>query len=97
MLAADTDVKLRIYRLTKLDSHFHKFAYTCLVKLCKWIVLVNLSIIVSVEELAGIVILEKPNVICVRSLVPKQKKSASAAISSAVRAALGISIIVPTS
>ena len=39
----------------------------------------------------------KPYVICVKSFVPKQKKSASFAISSAVRAALGISIIVPTS
>ncbi len=38
----------------------------------------------------------KPNVICVRSFVPKLKKSASAPISSAVRQARGISIIVPT-
>ena len=37
-----------------------------------------------------------PKVIWVRSLVPKEKKSASLAISSAVRAARGISIIVPT-
>ena len=39
----------------------------------------------------------KPKVIWVRSLVPKQKNSASLAISSAVRAARGISIMVPTS
>lgn len=38
----------------------------------------------------------KPNVICVKSFVPKLKKSASAAISSASNAARGISIIVPT-
>ena len=37
----------------------------------------------------------KPNVICVRSLVPKLKKSASSAISSAHSAARGVSIIVP--
>ena len=37
-----------------------------------------------------------PNVICVRSLVPKLKNSATSAISSAVSAARGISIIVPT-
>ena len=37
-----------------------------------------------------------PNVICVKSFVPKLKKSASFAISSAKTAALGISIIVPT-
>ena len=36
-----------------------------------------------------------PNVICVRSLVPKLKKSATSAISSARTAARGVSIIVP--
>ena len=39
---------------------------------------------------------EKPNVICVRSLVPNEKNSASPAISSAVIAPRGTSIIVPT-
>mmetsp|Transcript_16591 Transcript_16591/g.40525 ORF Transcript_16591/g.40525 Transcript_16591/m.40525 type:complete len:446 (+) Transcript_16591:553-1890(+) len=39
---------------------------------------------------------EYPNVICVRSLVPKLKKSATLAISPAMSAARGISIIVPT-
>ncbi len=39
---------------------------------------------------------EKPKVIWVRSLVPKEKNWASLAISSAVRAARGISIMVPT-
>ena len=37
-----------------------------------------------------------PSVICVRSLVPKLKNSATSAISSAVSAARGISIMVPT-
>ena len=37
----------------------------------------------------------KPNVIWVRSLVPKEKKSAASAISSALSAALGVSIMVP--
>ncbi len=36
-----------------------------------------------------------PNVICVRSLVPNEKNCASAAISSAVTAARGTSIMVP--
>ena len=36
-----------------------------------------------------------PKVIWVRSLVPKEKKSADSAISPAVRAARGTSIIVP--
>ena len=39
---------------------------------------------------------EKPKVIWVRSLVPKLKKSAYSAISFAVTAARGISIMVPT-
>jgi len=38
----------------------------------------------------------KPNVIWVRSLVPKLKNSALSATASAVKAARGISIIVPT-
>jgi len=37
-----------------------------------------------------------PSVVCVRSFVPKLKNSAVCAISSAVRAPRGISIIVPT-
>mmetsp|Transcript_3411 Transcript_3411/g.21298 ORF Transcript_3411/g.21298 Transcript_3411/m.21298 type:complete len:276 (+) Transcript_3411:1451-2278(+) len=40
--------------------------------------------------------LEYPNVIWVKSFVPKEKNSACSAISSATRAALGTSIIVPT-
>ena len=39
---------------------------------------------------------ENPNVICVRSLVPNEKNSATSAISSATSAARGVSIIVPT-
>ena len=39
---------------------------------------------------------EKPNVSCVRSFVPNEKNSASSAISSAVTAPRGTSIIVPT-
>src|SRR5689334_23630060 len=38
---------------------------------------------------------EKPQVICVRSFVPKEKNSALAAIGPALRAARGTSIIVP--
>ena len=38
----------------------------------------------------------KPNVICVRSLVPNEKNSATSAMRSATSAARGVSIIVPT-
>ena len=47
------------------------------------------------ETLIERAITEKTKVICVRSLVPKEKNSASSAISFANNAALGISIIVP--
>ena len=39
---------------------------------------------------------DRPNTVCVRSLVPKLKKSATSAILSAISAARGSSIIVPT-
>ena len=39
---------------------------------------------------------ENPNVICVRSLVPNEKNSATSAISPASSAARGVSTIVPT-
>jgi hypothetical protein len=39
---------------------------------------------------------EYPKVICVRSFVPKEKNSVSAAISADMRQARGTSIIVPT-
>jgi hypothetical protein len=42
------------------------------------------------------VVAEMPKVVWVRSLVPKLKNSASSAIWSAVRAARGSSIMVPT-
>ena len=37
-----------------------------------------------------------PKVVCVRSLVPNEKNSALSAISPAIRAARGSSIMVPT-
>ena len=58
MLAADTYMELIVNWLTKLDSHFHKLAYTCLVELCEWVVFKNLAIIVSVEELTSVITAE---------------------------------------
>ena len=54
MLTADTAVELWINWLTKVKSHFHKLAYAVLVELSKWIVLVDLCIIVSIEELTSV-------------------------------------------
>ena len=55
MLTADTAVELWINWLTKFKSHFHKLAYAVLVELSKWIVLVDLCIIVSIEELTSVI------------------------------------------
>ena len=55
VLTADTAVELWINWLTKLKSHFHELAYAVLVELSKWIVLVDLCIIVSIEELTSVI------------------------------------------
>ena len=48
MLSTDTYMKLRIYRLAKLDCHIHQLADTCLIQFCKRIVLEDLGILVSI-------------------------------------------------
>ena len=55
MFSTDTNVKFRINRFSEFDSHLHKFTNTCLVKFSKWIVLEDLSVIVSVKELTSII------------------------------------------
>jgi len=55
VLAADTYVELAVYGSTELDSHIHELTYAALVESCEGIVLKDLSIIVSCEELSGIV------------------------------------------
>ena len=55
VLAADTNVHIGSGLLAELDSHFHQLADACLVELCKRIVLEDLSVIVSVQELARVI------------------------------------------
>ena len=55
MLSADTDMQIRIHRLAKVDGHLHQLADTCLIQLRKRIVLKDLRVIVSIQELARIV------------------------------------------
>ena len=57
-------MKLWINRSAKLDSHFHKLTYTVLVKLCEWVILEYLGIIVSIEELTGIITRETKCHLC---------------------------------
>ena len=47
VLAADTDVELRVVRAAFLASEVHQLANTGLVKLCEGIVLEDLGIVVS--------------------------------------------------
>ena len=55
VLTADTAVELRIYRLTELDSHFHELTNTSLIELSERIVLEDLLVVVSTQELACVV------------------------------------------
>jgi len=82
MLSANTHLKIRTGTASSLYSNIHQFSNSLLVNYLEGVKLPMSS-------------LEKPNPIWVRSFVPKEKNSASAAILSAVNAALGISIIVP--
>ena len=58
VLAADTYVELRVDGLAELDGHIHELAYAGLVELCERIVLKDLGVIVSGEELARVVTAE---------------------------------------
>jgi len=55
VLTADTNVEVSVCGSTKSESGLHKATNTNLVELCEGIVLKDLSIIVSCEELSGIV------------------------------------------
>lgn len=96
MFAANAQLDVGTGLLAELNSHLDEFAYAVLINACKGIALEDLLFIIVFKELPGIVAAEALKVIWVRSLVPKLKNSASVATSSAVRAARGISIMVPT-
>ena len=55
MLSAYSDVEVGTGCFSEFYSHFHKFAYADLIQLSEGIVFKYLCIIVSVEELAGVV------------------------------------------
>ena len=54
MLTADTDVKLGINGLSKIDSHLHELTDAVSVKLGKRIVLKDLGFVVCLKELASV-------------------------------------------
>ena len=58
VLAADTDMESGIDGLAELDRHIHQLANAGLIELSERIVLKDLSVIVSVEELTCVVTAE---------------------------------------
>src|SRR5699024_7833154 len=58
VLTADAAVKGRAGSLTEFNSHLHQSADALLVKLRERIVFVNLLVIVSIEELTGVITAE---------------------------------------
>ena len=55
VLAADTHMQFRTNRLAQLNGSLHQLSYADLIQFSKWIVLKDLGIIVSIQELAGII------------------------------------------
>jgi hypothetical protein len=94
VLAADADGQARLDAAALLGRHAHQLAHGG-VQGDEGVDGQDADVDVERQEARAIVAL-MPKVVCVRSLVPKLKKSASTAISSAVRQARGSSIIVPT-
>ena len=77
------------------DGHLHQLAHALLVQRLEGVVGEDPLLHVAGRKLPASS-RESPMVVWVRSLVPKEKNSASSAISSAVSAARGSSIMVPT-
>ncbi len=55
MLSTDTNVECRVNRFSEFDSHLHELTNTNLIQFSEWIVLEDLSVIVSVQEFTSIV------------------------------------------
>ena len=55
MLAADTALKVCLCGASLLNSHLNQLSNAFLIQPCKWVRLVNLSLVVGIQELAGIV------------------------------------------
>ena len=55
VLAADTDVQMLVVSAAEGDSHVHELANTGLIQSCEGIVLEDLGVVVSGQELAGVV------------------------------------------
>ena len=96
VLAADADLEARLHAAALLDRDLHQLADAVLVDASR----TDRRRARRCRRTRGRKrpesSRERPKPICVRSLVPNEKKSAWRAISSAISAARGTSIIVPT-
>ena len=79
MLAADAQMDVGAGSAAHLAGHIHQLANAGLIQLGEGIALVDLLVVIGAQELAGVITAEA-KVIWVRSLVPKEKNSASVAI-----------------
>ena len=94
MLAADTALEHRALAAALEYGLADQLSYAVLVEDLERVVLQDALVEVDRQELADVVAREAQR-ICVRSLVPNEKNSATSAIWLAVTAARGSSIIVP--
>ena len=95
VLATNADLYLWIYFTCFIDADLHQLAYTLLISGLQWIIFQYFLININWQECALGIVSTKPHPGLCEVICAKLKKSHSFAISSAVRAARGISIIVP--
>ena len=95
VLPADADFELGTDFSSALDADAHQFADALLIDRHERIAGQDAARGIDAEE-ARRVVARMPKVVCVRSLVPNEKNSAVSAISPAINAARGNSIMVPT-
>ena len=95
VLAADSELDVLAGAAAFGCGDLHQLANAGLVDHGERIVGDDFLLLIVREERAGVVA-ALPSAVCVRSFVPKLKNWAVSAISSAVRAPRGTSIIVPT-
>jgi len=95
MFATDTDLEVAARGTAFVSGHLNERADAFLIEDREGILLEDALLEIRRQELVAVVS-EIPKVVWVRSLVPKLKNSASAAILSATMQARGSSIMVPT-
>lgn len=94
MFAADAEFQLRTRLAAALGGNADQLSHTIEIERDERIAFNNALALIGIDKTCR-VIAEIPKVVCVRSLVPKEKNSAASAITCARSAARGNSIMVP--